>query len=58
MAYRIVGYFRGWNFWKRPPELNFVVLNFMARGATGSRMMYVNFELGVRGENFDFDEKR
>ena len=44
--------------WKRPPELNFVVLNFVAHSATGSQMTYVNFELGIRGENLDFDEKR
>ena len=37
--------------WKRPSELNLVVLNFVAR-------RNVNFELGTHEANFGFDEER
>ena len=41
--------------WKRPSELNFVVLNFVARYYTFARN--VNFELSTRDTNFGFDEE-
>ena len=47
--------------WKRPPELNFGVLNFVACGGAIYRIaadVYGNFELGTGGANFGFNEKR
>ena len=45
--------------WKRPSELNFVVLNFMARYYTfACGQCNVNFELGTRDATFGFGEER
>ena len=51
----IAGYFHGWKFSLQKPE---EAARIKFRSTIGLRMMHVNFELGIRGANFSFDEKR
>ena len=45
--------------WKRPPELNFVVLCFVAQCYTFAHIQHnVNFERDTDNVNFGFDKER